>query len=76
MTAIVIDEGSQSVLVANNTFEDVSCGGVQTGQVRLGTCANNFTDRKLACFSIQSGGSVAACGNAGIYFTFLSSCCR
>lgn len=33
MTAVVIDEGSQSVVVANCTFRDVSCGGVRVGQV-------------------------------------------
>lgn len=33
MTALVVDNGSQAVVVANNTFRDVSCGGVQVGQV-------------------------------------------
>ena len=33
MTAIEIDDGSQGVSVVNNTFADVSCGGVYFGQV-------------------------------------------
>ena len=33
-TALEVDDASQSVLIANNTFKDVSCGGVYIGQVR------------------------------------------
>lgn len=32
-TGLSVDDGSQSVVVANNTFRDISCGGVYVGQV-------------------------------------------
>ena len=39
-TALVVDDQSQSVTVANCTFRDVSCGGIYIGQVRTfgGAC--------------------------------------
>lgn len=30
-TALVVDSGSQNVLISNNTFQDLSCGGVYVG---------------------------------------------